>query len=64
MILTGYVVYGADPGQEIWGMNFETQAAVYAATIALGTICTVVGIYMLGAPFVNKLKSVFNYSEY
>ena len=64
LILIAYVVYGAEPGQVILGMNFETQAAVYAILVALSTLSSVFGVYFLGTPFLEKMKSIFNYSEY
>ena len=63
-LLIAYIVYGADPGQKILGMDFEAQAAAYAGIIVVGSISTIIGTNMLGPKFIHKLKNVFHYEEY
>lgn len=63
LLLVGYVVYGASPGQTILGLNFEGQAAVYGVVLVIATICTVVGVYSLGGHFADRMKSILTFEE-
>ncbi len=63
LLLVGYAVYGASPGQAILGLDFLAQAATYAVLLVLASISTVVGIYSLGGHFADKIKAVLTFTE-
>lgn len=66
LFVIAYLIVGAHPERAIFGLTFEEQLVCYFSILIFGIVCLIVGVYMLGADFAERLKHAFDWtgSEY
>ena len=61
VLVVAYAIVGAHPEKVILGMNFEQQTTAYFAVLIAAIVATVIGVYLLGADFTERLKKAFEW---
>jgi hypothetical protein len=62
-VLVAYFLVGAQPETAVLGLSFDQQASLYAVILVFAVVLLVVAVYMLGAPFAERLLSLFELPE-
>ena len=61
-LLVGYFVLGDGHLTEGWfGLSFEQEATLFVGAIIASALGMIIGIYMLGAPFVERLTAAMTW---
>ncbi|MGI9473996.1 MAG: hypothetical protein ACR2NZ_20825 [Rubripirellula sp.] len=60
LMIVGYAIVGAHPERIIFGMSFEQQLAIYFSLLVASVLCTVAGVYAIGADRVGMICSALS----